>query len=844
METPIGLNGNFKDVPYIPADLSLSQIGQLFPSGFEDLLEYEVDEYSKSISISILTDNNRENTIITLDSSFFNPTSLNCVFPRFLIEQQHNYSKIDYLTDTRNRFIFNQNELFYITMQHRLCTLRAFKNAYSNLIATDIKQLKGFIQNIPNTAYNAVQKERNAFILLSIFDDETKQLKTINRHQTLGNILKSRAYIPTKAKLAKLLPTLPLHFSSESMGEKSKFVLHNYDSELYRSVGYKVFKDAKGNALVKSLFPAKQNIPARNKTHVTADAYAVADFKPTSTYIQDYLPNRETRSYVPKDNCYREALCVIHPMLKNGKFLYGEIYASPSFVQTEVIVRETVVEHMEELYVELNNTYKADHNNRVKIAKTIENKDVFVENCSSITLTQIQIVGTLGVQKLVFNVKRPAGNARIDSNTGLKGVTTCRNNLGTIHIDELNVELKPDLVFGMNSFKAKGNSIILARAALAVKLGLYIPKHSSKLLNTLDADEINKASNSLPQYYFIDSLGQKQEVQIGLVYARFTELCYIFKSYGTDKPFSFESGRVLHGLEDNRLFHEIWNNYVVEDYKDIIMEFEKILLDGRNIFDEDLPVYTPEQIRRQGLFTKKDLILNIRTPTESMSQLLNEEFNKGFIIDFTLNNGKCVRIPCAKTLKKFCTQTDDKMYMYPGVLIEISKIISHVLLNQLQLLFPRTDTQYARTQTPVIRYHREIKGLLFSSEDAAVMLIQKLSRPEMPGFAFKQVTDWILPPNTCVVMCNKTYNKAINNALGDDASKQELMHGFYGLHVRAPSLWRLQNIPVRIWNQDDFRIYLHCKHGIKLEDYINTELNNDIVIFSNDVLKRSQSDKF
>lgn len=842
MITPIGLNGNFTSVPHIPADIKLKDIAILFPEGFEDILEYEIDEFSKSVSIQILNDSNRNNTIITLDSSFFNPSSVKCLFPKFLIEQSHRYSRIDYLTDTRNRFIFNQNELFYITLQHRLCAFREFKDAYGNLVATDIKALKSFIQNIPNTAYNAIQKDLNSYIVMSIFDEKTGLLKRVNKYQCLGNILKAKAYIPNKEKLANLIQTLPLHFSSESMGEKSKYVLHSYKSPLYRSVGYDVVVDNKGNAIAKSLFPPKQNIPARNKTHVTANAYALANFEPTSHFIQDYLPNMETQSYEPKDHCYRKALCVIHPMLDNGKFLYGEVYASENFVKTEVIVRETVVEQIEEMYIELNQTLKADHKERIKICRTIENEDIYLENCLAATLDQIQIVGTLGVQKLVFNVVRHAGNARIDSNTGLKGVTTCRNNMGTIHIDELNLELKPDLVFGMNSFKAKGNGIILARAALAVELGLYKPKHRTGLLNTLDQDEINRASNSLPKYYFIDNMGNQQEVQIGIVYARYTELCYIFKSYGNNKPFSFESGRVLHSLKDNRLFQNIWDNYVVEDYKEIIIEFEKILLDNNDIFNDDLPIYTADQIKNKGIFEIKDLILNIRTAAESMSKLLDENWNKGFILNLTRNGGKYIRIPCAKTLNMFCTQTDDKMYMYPGLLIEISKIISNILTNNLQLLFPKTDTVYSRTNTPVIRYFKEIKGLLFSSEEAAVMLIQKLSRPELPGFAFKQVTDWILPENTCVIMCNKTYNKALYGALGEEGPAYELMHGFYGMHVRAPSLWRSQNLPVRIWNQDDFRMYLHCKHGIKLEDYINTEWNNDVVIFSNDVCKKSQSD--
>lgn len=842
MNAPIGLNGNFKSVPYIPDNLSSDQIHMLFPEGFEDIIEYEVDPFSKNIDITILNDSNKNNSIITISENLYNPSKNGCSFPKFLIEQHAKYPKINYLTDTRDRFIFNQNELLYICLQHRLTEFKKFKNAYGNLINTDIRSIMDFINYIPNEAYNAIQKDLHSYILLSIYDSRSKTMKIVNNSQCLGNILKARAYHPTKETLNELLQTLPLHFSSESMGEKSKYVLYDYNSPLYRSVGYKVTFDEKLNPIVKSLFPPKQNIPARNKTHVTANAYPLSDFEPTSKFIQDYLPNNQTKQYEPKDHCYRKALCVIHPILDNGKFLYGEIYASQDFVSTKVIVRETITDQLEETYLELNKTYQADKENRIKVGLNIENKILYLENCLSATLVNIQIVGTLGVQKLVFKVERYAGNARIDSNTGLKGVTTCRNKLGTITLPTLNKELNPDLVFGMNSFKAKGNSIELARAALAVELGLYKPKSKYGLLDTWDKDEINNASKSLPEYYYLDEFGNKQTVQIGIVYARYTELCYIFKSYGKDKPFSFEAGRVLHSLSDNRLFSNIWDNYVVEDYKDIVIELEKILLDKKDIFEDKLPIYTVEYIKSNKIFTQKDLILNVRTATESLSCLLNEDWNKGFFINLTPNGGKVIRIPCAKTLKMFCTQTNDKMYMYPSLLIEISRIINNILLNQIQLLFPKTDTNYARTQTPVIRYYRDIKGLLYSSEEAAVMLIQKLSRPELPGFAFKQVTDWILPNNTCVIMCNKTYNKAIKEALGEDYALHEMKHGFYGLHNRAPFLWSQQMLPVKIWNQDDFRIFLHCKHGIKLEDYINTEWNNDIVIFSNNVLMNSQSD--
>lgn len=841
MSSPIGSNGNFKAVPNIPSDITLNQIHLLFPKGFEDILDYEIDSISNSVNIIILNDNNKENTIITLDENIFNPSKNNCGFPNFLIEQHYKYPKIDYLTDTRNRFIFNQNEIFYLCLQHRLTEFKKFKNAYANLISNDITAIRSFISYIPNKAYNAIQKEKNAYIILSIFDPNTKQIKIVNNSQCLGNILKAKAYIPRKAHLQKLLPTLPIHFSSESMGEKSKYVLHDYALPLYRSVGYNLTKDVKGNTIVQSLFPPKQNIPARNKTHVTADAYEVSDFEATSLFIQDYIPNRELNIYQPKDRCYRKSICVIHPILDNGKFLFGEGQASVDFVNTEVVVREDVTDQLEEVYVELNKQYISDGDNKIQVALNIKNEVLYLENCLSATLKHVQIVGTLGVQKLIFDVVRSAGNARVDSNTGLKMVTTCHNNLGEITLPTLGKTLKPDLVFGMNSFKAKGNGIILARAALAVELGLYKPKHASGLLNTLNIQEINDASDTLPEYSYTDNLGNKQTVQIGIVYARYTELCYVFKSY-RKQSFSFESGRVLHSLKDNRLFHNIWENYIEEDYKNIVLELEQILLDKKDIFETNLPMYTVATIKKEKIFQNKDLVLNIRTSTESLSCLLDENWNKGFFLNLTANGGKVIRIPCAKTLKMFCTQTTSKMYMYPALLVIISRILNLILTNQMQLLFPKTDSNYAKNQTPVIQFYREIKGLLFSSEEAAVMLVQKLSRPEIPGFAFKQVTDWILPEKTCVVMCNKTYNRAIKDALGSNYTQHEKALGFWGMHIRAPSLWRKQLCALRIWNQDDFRIFLHTKYNINLEDYINPEFNDDIVLFSNDVLENSQSD--
>lgn len=835
--TPLGLTGSFKNVPIIPSNLSIHEARRLIPDGFDDIISVEVDENSKTLLLEILTDNNRENTIITIDSSFFNPRSNGCLYPNFLIEREFKrIPNLDYFKNTSDRFIFNQNELLFIALQHRLIHFKQYNNAYGNLINSDIKSIKNFISYIPNTAYNAVKKDEHSYIILSLFDYRTQQLKRVKNNNCLGTILKNKAYHPNPFLFELLLNKLPLHYSSESMGEHSKYVLKPYeDGDIYRSLGHKTFKGKDGNWYAKSLFPPKQNIPARNKTHVTANAYAVANFQPTSVLMQDYIADEKTRTYKPKDECYIRCLVVIHPILENNKFLFGEVEASSKVVETLIVERESVTDQFEEIFIEIGQTIKADRNGIVNVGINIENETKYIENCTEVTLKHNNVVGALGVNKLIFDVTRAAGNARLDSNSGLKGVTVCKPNLGTIKIPSLDFEQSPDLVFGMNSFKTKENGIAIARATLATELGLYTPKKFG-LLNTADVDEVLEAANSLPDYEYYDMFGIPQTVQIGVVYARFTELCYIYKSY-RNQSFSFEAGRILHSLEDKTLFNTIWDKYIDEDRKKAVYELEKIILDKSNIYEEDIPTYTISQIQSKKLFIEKDLILNPMLTIQSESKLLDEDWNKGFFLNLSSVNAGIVRVPSAKLLNLFVSQAENKMYMYPSLIVVISRILNLIINKRQSYITPRENRQ-SLTQA----YYSEIKGMLYSDEESAMMMVQTLSRPVVPGFAMKQNTDYILPNDTCVIFCKNTYNRAIKNALGKDHSLHELKHGFYGLHIRAPVLWRRQLCALKIWNEDDFRIYLHHHHNIKLEDYISAKHNEDIILFSGNVLEASQSD--
>lgn len=787
MENIIGLNGDFRRVPFISPNLDQSEVHQLIPDGFEDLISFAVNSITGDIELTLENDES-ENSIINIPKTIYNPQSKDVTFPKFLIEQEFRNNNVDYFDPKDgNRYIFNQNELLWITLQHRLTSLSSYKVVYANLIMTDISQIKDFQTNSPFKAYNAIQKEKYSYLILSIFDNRTKMIKYKSGNNCIGNILKTKDYKVNSIALSALLHRLPLRFTAESNGEKSKYTLCPYPEEIFRSVGLKTFIDPKTKVPhVTSLFKSAQNLPSRYKTHITADATVIADFKPTSVFAQDYLPNSETRTYSPKDECYKEAICVIHPFTQTGKFLFGEIEASVDVNRTPVIVRESITAlfHDDHMYFDIGETKQASNKGSILVGKDIEGKPVVLSNCISAKLETESYVGAFAVRKLVFSVKRCSGNARIDSNTGLKGVTKCKPNLGVINFDNSNLsKLKPDLVFGMNSFKAKGNSIILARAALAVKLGTYKPKHFSGLLNTLDEDEINKASESLPDYHYIDEFGEVIPVQIGVVYYRYTELCTTYTSWEKQK-FSFECGRVLHSLPDKTLFNAIWDNYIDPDRLGVVLEFQKILEDRESIFDsESLPVYTPKYIIEQKIFKTTDLVTSVISSGESNSKLLDEEFNKGFIINFTNSpRGFYLRIPPASMLNMYCTETDDRMYMYPRLLVLISRIIQYILENRLGLLFPREfKNGYTFEQTPVGRYYSEVKGLLYTSPEASVMMVQTLSRPEVTGFAGKQTVEPLLPPGVVLIMDDNLYNKVY-----EYISPKERGTQLYGLHARSP----------------------------------------------------------
>ncbi len=728
----------FYKVPRIPANLKPAEVHLLIPSGFEEVIVWN----QKPTGISILLCNtDMEDTEILVSPSLYAPLDSNKNYPQFLFElsslRTSTRRNINYFSDEYSHCILNKNELLYMVLQHRLCLfqedLLSERKSFGFLLQGDLAEISSFADGAVPKAYNAIQKSLNTLVILSPWDYALSSvtqpiLKTIVKNQsypTINDILRSKAYKPTEKNLEMICQDLPIHPSSESAFSKTGKLTakpYNPKAPLYRSVGFREELDG-----FISIFPPAQNIVARLKTHLISDAIEVAN-PSMSVIAQDCLYHQATDSYINRDNCLRRALVVfLHMNPNNNRFVTGEIEASPSFVDTPIYQEKNITEIFHELNLMESQTVSVkDH--KFLLGITNEEKKIWIDDCDEIKCLRIQPVGLMGAQRVRLRLRTKAGNARLDSNTGLKGVTKCRPNLGEVVFKDANgTVLKPDLLVGMNATKAKVNTMAIAAATLAVEQGFYKPKNKWGVLDSLNEAMVNEAIQSLPEFTYTDEFGSPQKAYVGVIYARFTELASI---YGKAKPmsFMFETGRFLAQNGNKALQEHIWKHYVTPEARATTTEFTKILYDTNgNCFPEDnLPVYSAKSITDGKLFSIEDIIPTSIQLFECQSKLLDPEWNKGFYLSFKnlgYDNAPVIRIPSAEVLLNYVSKLPDHTWSYHALIVRISNIIKYCMKTKDEkgierqrytyVFDPKKGTRY----TEQVAYLNEVNKLLYQGNE-------------------------------------------------------------------------------------------------------------------------------
>ena len=62
------------------------------------------------------------------------------------------------------------------------------------------------------------------------------------------------------------------------------------------------------------------------------------------------------------------------------------------------------------------------------------------------------------------------------------------------------------------------------------------------------------------------------------------------------------------------------------------------------------------------------------------------------------------------------------------------------------------------------------------------------------------------------------------------------------LCVRSPSLWKGQNIKVRVWDRTMFELYLKLYKGLNIDQVLDTYYNRDIMLSNYEICRQSRSD--
>ena len=821
-----------EELPNIPRYLKDDQLHLLLPLGYDDIVSCYVDDTILTNKKLILKFKNAEfkgNDEVVINKSLYNSLEADVETPMFLLETSTLKTGKRYFDKTHkdNKQILNVNQILYLIIQHRLALFarklaeRPDRKIYVSLLRTDInKRLSKFIEWVKPNTHNALTKIENTYAIITNRVHEYGSEKCIGDYLDNNGITEYYWRLIFKDISNYLLPT-----SETSMSKSNKVTLSASSSVLFRAPGY-YYNQA--NSCFDTIFPSKQNVPARFKTHILSNAVTLQ--KPQLSNFQQ-LCHFDNGIVSSLDNTTRQAVVVFHPMdLKSKRFICGESEASSSIAKTEVIVTESFnldfSVNAEDVYIEQGKTYTPNGEPFV-LGLDLDGNEHVLKEYRSIEILELEPNATAGTYYLKVKGVKWAGNARLVSYSGFKGVTKIRPDNGfivfapkdrnnkqltfeehlskrkngeaslgryidnkqydsftTINTDDLKgcQKLSVDIVTGMNAIKAGENTIVLGQAALAVKLGFYTPTPKGRngeyknILNTRDVNEIQAAADSLPPFVYVDANGNAVKCHIGLIDVMYTELG---STYAKFKPqsFSFEAGWVIK-QNHPELYDHIFSTYLETDKVEISKELFKILKDENGALraDEQLPIYSIEAIRKKMFNINEDLF-RVRTSSfKSRSRLLDEEWNKGFYIDLTKHKGPLIRVPSAKTLNYFINLLPSGEYSYHEILFSISKIILAILGRteqnmDMNIKDPNPNLYWIFNKTKdsdrtslYSAYLSNVKGVLYSSPSMSHMFVQSFIKPRIPGFSLKQVVDSLVPNDVILVTNKHLYNRALKQS--------------------------------------------------------------------------------
>lgn len=841
-----------RNCPPIPPNVSVQDFLHYFKfPEFESMFSFDLGvEAEESVKITVHHGEHGINTA-RIPYRLFNPAEYAGKFPKFILNMSYFRKQApDYI----RRSFFNQNELLYMALHHRFAQYSREKTAYTYLLTKDIKAIGKYIDYNVYNSVNAIQKAQHTYAVLEVFtqDYQADYDMTGNVPFRLRGPIGDHIKRPVKVdgldvqyfylheNMSKFLSHVPIVPSSESpAADSAKFVLSNL--EIYRAVGFKLNQK---DRMIKTIFPIKANIPARLKTHVTGDSFRIDGFS-VPIFEEDVVPEAKYET----DGTLLNAVVVFLPIENDGRFLCGEIECSKRFSDKIAIKREIIKGEFVETTVR-EGEYIPKHNGEFVIGITPDSE---IESRYGFETMKVVSVSQMGVgygKKIVADCTKRIGASRIISASGIKGVTKPRFGIGKIRTKNaagVEVEMNVDLLVGPNSIKGKANTIHLAQAALAHKLGF---SGNARRISSLDEELINKLADNvrMEQVLYTDETGYSRPAYAGIVPVKVTELAYLYKN-AKNQSFMTQSGWYLYMNGYPELAEHIYATSVSQEDREIIVELTKIYYDDTGIFNEEVPVYSIDDLAY--IFNRDDIVLETNPLEEHKSKILDLDFNKGFYI-YMSNLNQYIRMPSARLLRRFSTKLEDGSWIYKRVLTATSQIIQQCIVpgpnGQLYLkgLIWEKEDKATGNKIPGDRYGGNSAGrvgaylnTIYNLLHGVDNLLRDLMYPNVFGCSMKQMVDTRVPRGTVVIVDRHLYEKLAAQAEGYMAKDSK----FYALAIRNPTIWKSQIQCVIVWDYEMFHEHLKLNTTIKdIDTYINLRGCKDLIIMNPEDAIQQESD--
>ena len=835
-----------KEVPHIKGSISTENaVSQLVPAGFDDIVTVSIGANNDVVLTLLNAENTFDNTI-SIPSYVFNPDLHDATFCKFIfqastmLDMNKVRNKIDYF-GTHSYLVLNQNQLLFMAIHHRLTMFKGFAKHYTGLLRKDIAALRNYINFIKPNSYNAKLKVANQYCVLDPFTRtstihslEYKGKYGTNAPYCIGDLIKKDAPQASAVAIKAVLRDLNIHPESESALNDSCIVVATKGQCLYRSIGYNIAKNEKtGQNVLISIFPPKQNMPSRLKTHTTSDCFEACIPVKQHVFRQDTV--LIDKQPVSKDNGAMSAIIVFQDMdLHTGRFVFGEVEQTEKLATRQIVKKEIVHTQYKELLA-----YEGLTSSDGKMILAIDNDDtnICIYGFKTATVTKIIQEESSSSAKIIVECVIEVNNARIISSTGLKGFTKTRKNLGYITLDN-GSELNVDLLTGMNAVKAKQNTIVLSRAALALKEGLYTNK--TGYLNSLDQKEINEAASHIQKVKYTNEYGEESMVWAGYIEYYVTEIGTMYSKF-KPQSFMFEAGKYLQMQKDKELFNFIWTECLDKEMTESAKELYKIVNDVNGLYAmaDNLPVYTPTELLSH--FHQNDLVLSTQSRWDSDSKLLDEDFNKGFYLDLRTQNAGVYRMPSAALMNSFKGILSNGKHIFPMILVNLSKILQACIVKnttgQYNIGFIRAREYTEGKRDLLSQYLSEAEGMLFSNEEKGMTLAQSFVKPKIMGINMKQVPDHLVPMDTVVILDERIYHEIQAHIMSMDFENKHLGalalgdKEIYGMAIRNPMLWCTQINVSKIWNAERFTKYL-LSIGVDPSKHISLKHTRDCLLIS------------